>query len=41
MQEKNRNTNIILLKAEVGKSKPTTYDLPDNSHFYGKALVRD
>ena len=41
MQDQPRNTNIMLLKGQVGKSKPTTYDLPKDSHFYGKALFRD
>jgi len=41
MQDQPKITNMILLKPELGKSKPSTYDLPHDSHFYGKALFRD
>ncbi len=34
-------SNTILTKSEVGRSKMQTYDLPESQHFYGKALPRD
>ena len=33
--------NHLLLKDDVGKSKPTTRDLPDERFTYGKAEARD
>lgn len=32
---------MILLKSELGKVKQSTYNLPGENHFYGKALSRD
>jgi hypothetical protein len=34
------NTNVLLTKDDVGKSKPTTYKLPGGDISYGKALPR-
>lgn len=36
-----RSKNILLLKDEVGKPKPTTRTLPNSSFRYGKPLNRD
>lgn len=33
--------NHLLLKDDVGKSKPTTRNLPMASHTYGKPEIRD
>jgi len=33
--------NPLLLKDDVGKPKPSTYNLPTNEFIYGKALKRD
>lgn len=35
------NTNSLLIKDEVGKSKKTTYKLPSNEIAYGKPLPKD
>lgn len=29
-------TNTLLLKDDVGKAKPSHYDLPDNGHTFGR-----
>jgi hypothetical protein len=34
-------TNTLLTKDEVGKSKPSTYNLPGGTFAYGKPLDRD
>lgn len=34
-------TNSLLLKDEVGKSKPTTYDVLPHQDFYGKYTFID
>ncbi len=31
-----RNGNRVLLQSELGKSKPSTYNLPDEEFMYGK-----
>jgi len=31
----------MLLKDDVGKSKPTTRDLPDDRFVYGRPEIRD
>ena len=31
----------MLVKDDVGKSKPSTYNLPSDGFTYGKALPRD
>jgi hypothetical protein len=36
-----KNTNSLLTKDDVGKSKPSTYNLPGKDFTYGKALDRD
>ena len=36
-----REKNILLLKAEVGQAKPTTYDLPDANHQFGVKSPRE
>lgn len=33
--------NVLLVKAEVGKARPTVYDLPETTHIYGKQIARD
>ena len=33
--------NILLLKDEVGKTKPVTRDLPEITHRYGKVIEKD
>ena len=33
--------NYLLLKDDVGKSKPTTRDLPTLKHVYGHAAIPD
>ena len=33
--------NPVLLKDEDGKTKPSTFDLPPDSHTYGKKVVDD
>jgi hypothetical protein len=37
-----RNTfNHLLLKDDIGRSKPTTRALPTGNHTYGKPEIRD
>lgn len=31
-----RTGNKLLLQAQLGKSKPSNYNLPEENHFYGK-----
>lgn len=38
---KQQATNHLLLKDDVGHSKPTTRDLPHNKFTYGKPEIRD
>ena len=33
--------NPLLVRPELAKVKPTTYDLPDAGYTYGKAMTRD
>jgi hypothetical protein len=33
--------NPLLVKGDVGKIRPTVYDLPVDDHIYGKAVIRD
>ena len=33
--------NPLLVKGDVGKIRPTVYDLPGDDHIYGKAVIRD
>jgi hypothetical protein len=33
--------NPLLVKGDVGKIRPTVYDLPGDDHVYGKAVIRD
>ena len=37
----NKRENTLLLKDDVGKAKPSTYNLPQGDFSYGKALPRD
>jgi hypothetical protein len=37
----NKTHNILLLKGDVGRSKPSVYELPENSFSYGKKVNRD
>jgi hypothetical protein len=37
----NKGTNYLLNKDDVGKSKPTTRDLPHDNHSYGKPDIKD
>ena len=34
-------SNPLLVRVELAKCKPTTYDLPGAGHTFGKALERD
>ena len=34
-------SNPLLVRTELAKVKPTTYDLPGAGHTFGKALERD
>jgi hypothetical protein len=34
-------SNPLLVRTELAKVKPTTYDLPGTGHTFGKALERD
>jgi len=36
-----RRDNILLLKADLGRSKPSLAVLPEGNFTYGKALIRD
>ena len=36
-----KGTNYLLNKDDVGKSKPTTRDLPNQNHAYGKPDIKD
>jgi len=38
---RNRSRNCILAKDDVGRSKPSAYDLPDDSFAFGRAEVPD
>ncbi len=33
--------NVLLVKTEVGRARPTVYDLPEEAHTYGKQVARD
>jgi len=33
-----RTGNRILVQSELGKSKPSNYNLPQEAHFYGKKV---
>ncbi len=33
-----RNGNRVILQSELGKSKPTTYNLLPSDSFYGKKI---
>ncbi|CAD8155848.1 unnamed protein product [Paramecium pentaurelia] len=37
----NKTNNILLLRGDVGKAKPSVSDLPDFSYSYGKKINRD
>ena len=37
----NKGANYLLNKDDVGKSKPTTRDLPEDEHQYGKPDIKD
>ena len=34
----NRTANTLLLKDDVGRSKPSVFDLPNQGFIYGKPL---
>lgn len=36
-----KQTNTLLLKSDVGTSKPSAYDLPNAEFRYGKSLPTD
>lgn len=36
-----REKNPLLVKNDIGKSKPFTHDLPSDDHVYGKELKRE
>ena len=37
----NKTNNILLLRGDVGKAKPSVSDLPDSTYSYGKKVNRD
>ena len=37
----NKRENMLLVRDDVGKAKPSTYNLPPADFAYGKALPRD
>lgn len=37
----NNKTNTLLVKADIGKQKPLTYNLPNSDHAYGKEYQKD
>ena len=37
----NKRENMLLVKDDVGKARPSTYNLPPSDFAYGKALPRD
>ena len=39
--QQNSPTNCLLVKGELGKSKPFTMKLPDENFYYGKPVYRD
>lgn len=36
-----RNGNRLLLQSELGKTKPSTYNLLPEDNFYGKKIYED
>ena len=36
-----RNGNRVLLQSELGKTKPSTYNLLPEDNFYGKKIYED
>jgi len=38
---RSRSVNVILVKDDVGKAKPTCFDLPHGAHAYGRAEPAD
>lgn len=38
---RSRSVNVILVKDDVGKAKPTCFDLPHQAHAYGRAEPAD
>ena len=41
MEKITNKNNILLVKDDIGKAKPTTHKLPGNSHIYGKPDIKD
>ena len=37
----NSSKNILLIKGDIGRAKPSVYHLPDENYAYGKAYVKD
>ena len=37
----NKSNNPLLSKDDVGRGKPSSYNLPENHFVYGKPLPRD
>lgn len=33
--------NVLLMKADIGKAKPSLYNLPNQNFSYGKAYIKD
>mmetsp|Transcript_101175 Transcript_101175/g.200974 ORF Transcript_101175/g.200974 Transcript_101175/m.200974 type:complete len:253 (-) Transcript_101175:104-862(-) len=38
---RNASRNAVLVKDDVGKAKPTTYDLPADGHAFGRSEIPD
>ena len=41
MEKLTNRRNLLLVKDDVGKAKPTTHDLPKGPHTYGKPDLKD
>lgn len=41
MSVRQSSNNVLIMKDDIGKSKPATRNLPAEGHCYGKAVPRD
>ena len=41
MSVRQSSNNVLIMKDDIGKSKPATRNLPAEGHCYGKAIPRD
>lgn len=41
MSVRQGSNNVLILKDDIGKPKPSTRNLPAEHHCYGKAIPRD